>query len=74
DDARRLALAEAERVARVYADAAGRSLGPLVSLAEGGGRIAGRRSAHLQATSMDAGMEPGTQTVGVDVTAEWHLQ
>jgi hypothetical protein len=45
-----------------------------VSLAEGGGRIAGRRSAHLQATSMDAGMEPGTQTVGVDVTAEWHLQ
>ncbi|MEJ7725630.1 MAG: SIMPL domain-containing protein [Actinomycetes bacterium] len=74
DDARRLALAEAERVARVYADAAGRSLGPLVSLAEGGGRIVGRRSAHLQAASMDAGMEPGTQTVGVDVTAEWHLQ
>jgi len=74
DDARRLALAEAERVARVYADAAGRSLGPLVSVAEGGSRIVGRRSAHLQATSMDAGMEPGTQTVGVDVTAEWHLQ
>ena len=74
DDARRLALAEAERVARVYADAAGRSLGPLVSLAEGGGRIVSRRSAHLQAASMDAGMEPGTQTVGVDVTAEWHLQ
>ena len=77
DDARRLALAEAERVARVYADAAGRSLGPLVSVAEGGSRIVGRRrmgNVHAAAMAMDAGMEPGTQTVGVDVTAEWHLQ
>lgn len=73
DDARRLALAEAERVARVYADAAGRSLGSLVSLAEGGARVLGRRSAKVAALSMDAGMEPGTQTVGVDVTAEWRL-
>lgn len=73
DDARRLALAEAERVARVYADAAGRALGSLVSLAEGGARILGhRRSAELRAVS-DAGMEPGTQTVSVDVTAEWRL-
>ncbi len=77
DDARRLALAEAERVARVYADAAGRSLGPLVSVAEGGSRIVGRRrmgNVHAESMAMDAGMEPGTQTVGVDVTAEWHLQ
>ena len=75
DDARRLALAEAERVARVYVDAAGRSLGSLVSLAEGGGRIVGRRrTAEVMALSMDAGMEPGTQTIGVDVTAEWSLQ
>jgi len=75
DDARRLALAEAERVARVYVDAAGRSLGSLVSLAEGGGRIVGRRrTAGVMALSMDAGMEPGTQTIGVDVTAEWSLQ
>jgi uncharacterized protein YggE len=73
DDARRLALAEAERVARVYADAAGRSLGSLVSLAEGGARVVGRRSARVMAASADAGMEPGTHTVGVDVTAEWNF-
>ena len=77
DDARRLALAEAERVARVYADAAGRSLGPLVRVAEGGSRIVGRRrmgNVHAASMAMDAGMEAGTHTVGVEVTAEWHLQ
>jgi uncharacterized protein len=73
DEARRLALAEAERVARIYADAAGRSLGDLVSLAEGGARVVGRRTAKTLALAMDAGMEPGTQTVGVDVTAEWNF-
>jgi uncharacterized protein YggE len=72
DDARRLALAEAERVARVYAEAAGRQLGDLVSLAEGGARVVGQRRAKVMAAVMDAGgMEAGTQAVSVDVTAEW---
>jgi uncharacterized protein YggE len=72
DDARRLALAESERVAGVYAEAAGRQLGDLVSLAEGGARVVGRRQAKVMAMAMDAGgMEAGTQAVSVDVTAEW---
>ena len=75
DDARRLALQEAERVARVYADAAGRKLGGLVSLAEGGGRVVGRRMAKADVMLAEVGgMEPGTQTIGVDVTAEWQLR
>lgn len=74
DEARRLALAEAERVATVYADAAGRTLGGLVSLAEGGGQVTGRRLAKVAAMAMDSGMEAGTQSVGVDVTAEWVLR
>lgn len=74
DEARRLALAEAERVATVYADAAGRSLGPLVSLAEGGGAVGRSRMAKVSAMAMDAGMEAGTQAIAVDVTAEWVLR
>ena len=44
-----------------------------MSLAEGGARVVGRRTAKTYALAMDAGMEPGTQTVGVDVTAEWNF-
>jgi len=74
DDARRLALREAERVARVYADAAGRTLGHLVSLAEGGARVVGRRSSPMDAVALSSGgMEPGTQRITVGVTAEWRL-
>ena len=73
DDARRLALQEAERVAGVYADAAGRQLGPLVGLAEGGSLGTVRRMAKADAMVAAGGMEPGTQTIGVDVTAEWQL-
>jgi uncharacterized protein YggE len=60
-------------VARIYAEAAGRSLGKLVSLTEGGGRVVGRRMARSAELSVASGMEPGTQKVGVDVTAEWDL-
>ncbi len=75
DDARRLALAESERVAQVYAAAAGRQLGDLLNLAEGGARVVGRRQTTAIAASMDAGgMEAGTQTVSVDVTAEWSFR
>lgn len=74
DDARRLALAEAERVARVYGEAAGRELGELVSLAESGGRVVAGRQSRVMALSEHVGMEPGTQTVGIDVTAEWILR
>jgi len=74
DDARRLALAEAERVARVYADAAGRRLGHLVGLAEGGARVVGRRAKMDVGLMAASGMEPGTQSLGVDVTAEFQFR
>lgn len=73
DAARKLAFADAERVARVYAEALGRALGPVVRLTEGPGdphpmRTGGR------AAALAVGVERGTQTIAADVTVEWAIE
>jgi uncharacterized protein YggE len=74
DEARRRALADAERVARVYAEAAGHELGALRSLTDGAIRMPRRRvMGEMVALAADAGVEPGTQTITANVTAEWAL-
>ena len=70
DSARRQALAEATRVAKLYAAATGRELGTVLHITEGGAAqpVFGRMK--LLADSA-AGVERGTQTISADVTVEW---
>jgi uncharacterized protein YggE len=74
DEARRQAIAEAERVARLYAHTVGREIGAVVRVAEGapisdaGGRAGAFRAAKAE---MSYGVERGTATITADVTVEW---
>jgi uncharacterized protein YggE len=76
DEARRRAIAEAERVARLYAHSVGRELGTVQRIsddARGSGRalFAGRAAGTVE--TMAYGVERGTATVAADVTVEWAL-
>ncbi|HKF85381.1 MAG TPA: SIMPL domain-containing protein [Candidatus Limnocylindrales bacterium] len=76
-EARRLAVFDARQRATTIAEAAGRSLGPLVAIAEGGAPVPlARREARLMSMAADAPptpVIPGSVEISVTVTAEWEL-
>jgi uncharacterized protein YggE len=77
DDARKRAVADAERKAKVYAEAAGITLGPLMSLSEAGGY---RPPVPIFAKEMRAQaaesvpIAEGEQTISIDTQLTWELK
>ena len=74
--ARSAAWDNARAAAEQYAELAGRSLGPVVAAAEGGGEIGPLRARLAMAAHEQAAVpvEPGTSTVTVQVQARWELR
>ena len=77
DEARKLAVADAQHKAQVYAEASGVSLGQVVSLAEGGGYqppVPMFKSMRAEAVSADVPVARGEQTIAVDVSFTWEIK
>ncbi len=77
DEARKLAVADAQRKAKVYADASGVALGPIVSLSEGGGYqppVPLYKSMRAEAASADVPIAQGEQAISVDVNITWEIK
>ena len=78
DEARRLAVADAERKAAVYAKAAKVQLGQLLSLSEGGGPQPPvpvfAKAMRAEAADGAAPIAQGEQAVAVDVNMVWEIQ
>ena len=75
-EARALAVQDAEKRAQELAEAAGMTLGPVVSITEGysGGPMYGRGGAGMAADSAAAApIQVGTTTIQVDVTVVYQL-
>lgn len=77
DEARKLAVADAQRKAKLYAEAAGVTLGPLIAIAEGGGY---RPPAPVYAKQMRAEaadsvpVAEGEQTISIEAQLTWELK
>ena len=77
DGARKLAVADALRKAKVYTDASGVSLGQIISLAEGGGYqppVPMFKSMRAEGASADVPIAQGEQTIAVDVNFTWEIK
>jgi uncharacterized protein len=77
NEARKLAMADAIAKAKLYAEAAGAELGPVQTITEQGGYVP---YAYPAAPRMEASaakqvpIEPGTQSVNIDVQVTWELK
>jgi uncharacterized protein YggE len=72
--AREAAYADAVVRATHLAGLAGASLGPIVSVTEGGVNEPYAEAAGFRAMKADASLEPGETTISATVTASWQLQ
>ena len=73
-EAREAAYADAVVRATHLAGLAGASLGPIVSVSEGGGWAPFPEAEGFRAMKADASFEPGETAISVTVTASWQLQ
>lgn len=74
DQARRAAVADAQRRAALYADALGLGLGPLVTLSDGGASLPGPGPVYrARAMAASVPVAPGEQEIDATVTAVWRL-
>jgi uncharacterized protein YggE len=77
DEARKLAVEDAKRKAKVYSDASGVALGHIVSLSEGGGYqppIPVYKSMRAEGMSADVPIAQGEQAFSVDVNIVWEIK
>ena len=77
DEARKLAVADAQRKAKVYTDASGVALGNIVSLSEGGSYqppVPVFKSARAEAIAADVPVAQGEQAIAVDVNIVWEIK
>jgi hypothetical protein len=77
DEARKLAVADAQRKAKVYADASGVALGPIMSLSEGGGYqppVPLYKTTRAEAATADVPIAQGEQAISVDVNITWEIK
>lgn len=77
DEARKLAFADAERKAKLYAETARISLGPIMSLSEGGIQAPQPvfyGKAVQQDTAGNVPIAQGEQVVGLDVNVAWEIK
>ena len=73
EKARIQAVADARARAATYAQAAGVTLGPIVSISEGGGETAPRPMFRMMAMAAPTPIAPGEQSVTADVTVVWEI-
>jgi hypothetical protein len=73
EKARIQAIADARARAQTYAQAAGVSLGPIVSITEGGSEAAPRPMFRVMAMAASTPVAPGEQSVTADVTVVWEI-
>ena len=73
EKARIQAVADARTRAQTYAQAAGVTLGPIVSISEGGSETAPRPMFRVMAMAAPTPIAPGEQSVTADVTVVWEI-
>jgi uncharacterized protein YggE len=73
EKARIQAIADARARAATYAQAAGVTLGPIVSISEGRGETAPRPMFRMMAMAAPTPIAPGEQSVTADVTVVWEI-
>jgi len=73
EKARAQAIADARARAETYAKAAGVSLGPILSISEGGGPVPPRPMYRMAAMAADTQIAPGEQSVTADVSVVWEI-
>jgi hypothetical protein len=73
EKARIQAVADARARAQTYAQAAGVTLGPIVSISEGGGEAMPRPMFRVMAMAAPTPVAPGEQSVTADVTVVWEI-
>ena len=74
DDARRLAVANAKHKAALYAKAAGVTLGPILSISEGGGAATPHAEMMMMARAASpVPIEAGELSISADVNIVWQL-
>ena len=73
EKARIQAIADARARAQTYAQAAGVTLGPILSITEGGSEAAPRPMFRVMAMAAPTPVAPGEQSVTADVTVVWEI-
>ena len=74
DEARALAVADARRKAELYAEAAGVTLGPILSISEAGGHVAPRQEmAMARMASAPVPIQGGELSVTANVSIVWEI-
>jgi hypothetical protein len=73
EKARVQAIADARARAETYAKAAGVTLGPILSISEGGGEAAPRPMYRMAAMAADTQIAPGEQSVAANVSVVWEI-
>ena len=74
DDARTEAVADARRKAEIYAKAAGVTLGPPLSISEGGGPVPMFRAKMVGAPMAATPVAQGEETLSVTVNVSWSIK
>jgi hypothetical protein len=73
EKARAQAIADARLRAETYAKAAGVTLGPVLSISEGGGEAPPRPMYRMAAMAADTQIAPGEQSVAANVSVVWEI-
>jgi uncharacterized protein YggE len=73
EKARIQAISDARARAQTYAQAAGVTLGPIVSISENAGQFSPRPMFRLEQFSVSAPVAPGEQSITADVTVVWEI-
>jgi hypothetical protein len=73
EKARAQAIADARLRAETYAKAAGVTLGPILSISEGGGETPPRPMYRMAAMAADTQIAPGEQSVTANVSVVWEI-
>lgn len=73
DEARREAVADAQRKAALYAEEMGVTLGPIIGMEEEGGSVQPRMMARAMSESYDVPIELGETSVQVAVRVVWSI-
>src|SRR5581483_9375164 len=76
NEARKAAMADAIAKAKLYVEAAGAELGPVMTIAEQGGYVPRSFAAPMadSAAAKPVPIEPGTESVDIEVQVTWELK
>ena len=75
NEARKAAMADAIAKAKLYVEAAGAELGPVMTIAEQGGYVPRSMGAPMMETAAKpVPIEPGTESVDIEVQVTWELR